>query len=147
MSPPVYLKLLFRNSIISQTSSFFSSPRTLPTIITHNTNATNFNIFPKSINISKRTYTSTNINSDNDIIIEQLTEGEKYLYEKLSKKFSPTKLHVQDISGGCGSMYSIEISSNQFKGLPIIKQHRMVNELLQEDIKKMHGLQLKTSHS
>lgn len=39
-------------------------------------------------------------------------------------------------------MYSIEISSSQFKGLPIVKQHRMINELLEEDIKKMHGIQV-----
>ncbi|CAG8834283.1 8938_t:CDS:1, partial [Racocetra persica] len=41
---------------------------------------------------------------------------------------------------GCGSMYAIEISSSVFKGLPMIKQHRMVNELLEDDIKKMHGI-------
>ncbi|CAG8473441.1 8890_t:CDS:2 [Racocetra fulgida] len=74
--------------------------------------------------------------------IDALTEGEKYLYEKLSKKFQPTKLNVQDISGGCGSMYAIEISSSVFKGLPMIKQHRMVNELLEDDIKKMHGIRV-----
>ncbi|CAG8627600.1 24534_t:CDS:2, partial [Dentiscutata erythropus] len=88
-----------------------------------------------------RTLTTTlSLRSDNNNNSEALTEGEKYLYEKLSKKFQPTKLHVQDISGGCGSMYAIEISSLQFNGLPIIKQHRMVNELLEDDIKKMHGI-------
>jgi len=75
----------------------------------------------------------------------QLTEGEKYLYEKLHSKFQPIKLHVEDISGGCGSMYAIEISSKAFKGLSVIKQHRLVNDLLQDDIKKMHGIRLKTS--
>jgi stress-induced morphogen len=52
---------------------------------------------------------------------------------------------VEDISGGCGSMYAIEIASNAFKGLSVIKQHRLVNDLLQDDIKKMHGIRLKTS--
>ncbi|CAG8576107.1 2119_t:CDS:2, partial [Dentiscutata heterogama] len=85
-------------------------------------------------------YLSQPLRSDNNNNSETLTEGEKYLYEKLSKKFQPTKLHVQDISGGCGSMYAIEISSLQFNGLPIIKQHRMINELLEDDIKKMHGI-------
>ncbi|CAG8573053.1 17060_t:CDS:2 [Acaulospora colombiana] len=97
-----------------------------------------------AVTSSRRAYT----NSGSDpIIIEQLTEGEKYLYEKLSKNLNPTRLRVEDISGGCGSMYSIEISSERFKGLPMINQHRMVNELLHEEIKNMHGIQLKTSAS
>ncbi len=51
---------------------------------------------------------------------------------------------VQDISGGCGSMYALDIVSEQFKGLPIIKQHRLVNKVLGDEIKKWHGVQLKT---
>ncbi|RIA94707.1 bola protein, partial [Glomus cerebriforme] len=71
-----------------------------------------------------------------------LTDGEKYLYDKLHSKFQPIKLNVEDISGGCGSMYAIEISSEAFKGLSVIKQHRLVNDLLQDDIKKMHGIRV-----
>ncbi|CAB4411991.1 unnamed protein product [Rhizophagus irregularis] len=82
---------------------------------------------------------------NDDASSSQLTEGEKYLYGKLHSKFQPTKLQVEDISGGCGSMYAIEISSKAFKGLSVIKQHRLVNDLLQDDIKKMHGVRLKTS--
>ena len=51
------------------------------------------------------------------------------------------------LQGGCGNMYAIEIASKDFDGLPTVKQHRLVNEFLKEDIKKMHGLQLKTSGS
>ena len=39
-------------------------------------------------------------------------------------------------------MYSIEIASKAFEGLPIVKQHRMINEYLAEDIRKMHGIQV-----
>lgn len=53
-------------------------------------------------------------------------------------------MQVQDISGGCGSMYALDIVSEQFKGLPVIKQHKMVNKVLAEEIKKWHGVQLKT---
>ncbi|RIB17370.1 bola protein [Gigaspora rosea] len=109
-----------------------------------------FRIFQRSISFTNpllfRTLTTTlSLRADNNNRSETLTEGEKYLYEKLFKKFQPTKLHVQDISGGCGSMYAIEISSSQFNGLSMIKQHRMVNELLEDDIKKMHGIRLITS--
>jgi stress-induced morphogen len=44
--------------------------------------------------------------------------------------------------GGCGSFYAIEISSPAFKGLSMIKQHKLVNECLKEDIKGIHGLQV-----
>jgi stress-induced morphogen len=55
-----------------------------------------------------------------------------------------TRLQVQDVSGGCGSMYAINVTSEKFRGLSMIKQHRLVNEILGEEIKKWHGLQLRT---
>jgi stress-induced morphogen len=54
------------------------------------------------------------------------------------------RTQVQDVSGGCGSMYALDIVSEQFKGLPIVKQHRLVNKVLGEEIKKWHGVQMKT---
>ena len=41
-------------------------------------------------------------------------------------------------------MYALDIVSDRFKGLPVIKQHRLVNKVLGEEIKKWHGVQLKT---
>lgn len=41
-------------------------------------------------------------------------------------------------------MYAIEIESPKFKGLTVIKQHKMVNEVLKEEIKSWHGVQLRT---
>ena len=41
-------------------------------------------------------------------------------------------------------MYRIELTSSKFKGQSILQQHRMVNELLKEEIKQMHGITLKT---
>ncbi|KAI7904698.1 bola protein [Cokeromyces recurvatus] len=74
-----------------------------------------------------------------------LSEGEKRIYSKLTEAFSPHKLQVVDVSGGCGSMYAIDIASKKFEGTTIVKQHRMVNDILKEEIKEMHGLQLRTS--
>jgi stress-induced morphogen len=53
-------------------------------------------------------------------------------------------VQVSDISGGCGSMYRLEIESAKFAGLSVIKQHKMVNAVLKEEIKGWHGVQLKT---
>jgi stress-induced morphogen len=41
-------------------------------------------------------------------------------------------------------MYAVSITSEKFKDLPVIKQHRLVNEILGEDIKSWHGIQLRT---
>ncbi|KAI9306482.1 bola-like protein [Cunninghamella echinulata] len=76
---------------------------------------------------------------------EGLTPGELNIYNKLQKEFDPLRLRVADVSGGCGSMYAIDIASKAFEGKSIVKQHRLINDLLKEEIKDMHGLQLKTS--
>lgn len=34
-----------------------------------------------------------------------------------------------DFIGGCGAMYEISVISDQFKGMSIVKQHRLVNEV------------------
>lgn len=44
-------------------------------------------------------------------------------------------------------MYALNIVSPKFKGLPVMKQHRLVNEILGDEIKKWHGVQLRTSAS
>lgn len=73
------------------------------------------------------------------------TEAEREITALLQEKLSPTSLLVQDVSGGCGSMYSIDIASPQFKGLSILKQQRLVNAALGDLVKSWHGLQLRTS--
>ncbi|KAL9712569.1 hypothetical protein Ac2012v2_003806 [Leucoagaricus gongylophorus] len=74
-----------------------------------------------------------------------LSEGEREIYQKLTDKFSPTTLRVQDISGGCGSFYAIAITSEAFRGLSMVKQHQLVNKTLKNEIETIHGLQLRTT--
>jgi stress-induced morphogen len=45
-------------------------------------------------------------------------------------------------AGGCGDFYAIIIASDEFKGLSTIKQHKLVNSALAEEIKNIHGLQV-----
>ncbi|KAJ4413962.1 hypothetical protein N0V82_008214 [Gnomoniopsis sp. IMI 355080] len=73
-----------------------------------------------------------------------LDEAESVIWDRLAKEFSPVELVVQDISGGCGSMYGIEISSERFRGANMLKQQRMVNAVLGDLLKGWHGCQLKT---
>ncbi|KAK6008804.1 hypothetical protein QM012_000707 [Aureobasidium pullulans] len=78
---------------------------------------------------------------------DYLDEKELHIFQKLAAELSPTKLEVQDVSGGCGSMYALDIVSAKFKGLSVIKQHRLVNAVLKDEIKGWHGVQLKTKAS
>jgi BolA-like protein 3 len=41
-------------------------------------------------------------------------------------------------------MYAVNITSGKFVGLPMVKQHRLVNEVLGDRIKTWHGMQLRT---
>ncbi|KAI1261919.1 bola-like protein [Xylariaceae sp. FL1019] len=75
---------------------------------------------------------------------DYLNDAESSIWEKLAAEFSPTELVVQDISGGCGSMYGIEIASEKFRGTNMLKQQRMVNAVLGEEMKDWHGVQLRT---
>jgi BolA-like protein 3 len=75
---------------------------------------------------------------------DYLNEAESSIWEKLTAEFSPTELMVQDISGGCGSMYGIEIASERFRGTNMLKQQRMVNAVLGDEMKNWHGVQLRT---
>ncbi|KAE9405962.1 bola-like protein [Gymnopus androsaceus JB14] len=72
------------------------------------------------------------------------TEGEQNIHSKLTEKFQPSVLQVQDVSGGCGTFYAITIASQAFQGLPVVKQHRLVTETLKKEIEGIHGLQIKT---
>jgi BolA-like protein 3 len=95
---------------------------------------------------------------------QSLSEGEQAILDKLTDRFAPTAISVQDVSGvfygahmlvnvnvtdsgigGCGSFYAISITSDAFKDLPTVKQHRLVNEVLKKEIEGIHGLQV--SHS
>eukprot|EP00695_Tsukubamonas_globosa_P003820 TRINITY_DN850_c0_g1_i1.p1 TRINITY_DN850_c0_g1~~TRINITY_DN850_c0_g1_i1.p1 ORF type:complete len:93 (+),score=20.12 TRINITY_DN850_c0_g1_i1:53-331(+) len=63
----------------------------------------------------------------------------------LTEKLQATKVNVIDMSGGCGSMFQIDVESPMFEGQTMVKQHRMVNEVLKAEIKEMHGLTLRTA--
>lgn len=69
---------------------------------------------------------------------------EQVIKSMLEKSLHSTNVQVQDISGGCGSMYHIQVESSCFSGKTRVAQHRMVTEVLEAEIKDMHGLTIKT---
>lgn len=76
-----------------------------------------------------------------------LNDYERELFDTLNTELDPDVLDVRDVSGGCGSMFAINVVSPKFNGLTLIKQQRLVNEALKDEISKWHGLQLRTKAS
>ncbi|KAF4041714.1 BolA-like protein [Phytophthora infestans] len=72
------------------------------------------------------------------------TEAEQAMHTTLQTQLEAVHVKVTDVSGGCGSMFDVEVASPQFAGQSRVKQHRMVNEILKEEIKSMHGLTIRT---
>lgn len=71
-----------------------------------------------------------------------MTSGEEEIYTLLVQRFAPQEVQVQDVSGGCGSFYSIVIACKEFNGLKTVKQHMLVNQCLKDVISGIHGLQV-----
>ena len=87
-------------------------------------------------------------NSDTSNSGEKMpTAGEKKLIDMLKQRFPKAKcIEVQDISGGCGSMYAIYVETIEFKNIKTVKQHQLINEVLKAEIKNnMHGLRIQTA--
>jgi stress-induced morphogen len=73
-----------------------------------------------------------------------LDAKERAVFEQLVAGLQPAELVVRDVSGGCGSMYAIEVASERFRGLGVLAQQRMVNKVLEGEIGGWHGVQVKT---
>ena len=69
---------------------------------------------------------------------------EDQIAKKLREVVAATHVEVEDISGGCGSMYRVMVVSPEFEGLALVKQHRLVQKAIAGEIANMHGLTLKT---
>ena len=61
-----------------------------------------------------------------------------------SELLKPTAVVVEDISGGCGSFFKVSVTSAVFEGKMLVQQHRLVNDVLKEEIAELHGLTIIT---
>ncbi|KAF8707569.1 BolA IbaG family, partial [Rhizoctonia solani] len=66
------------------------------------------------------------------------------LETSLRNTFEPTHLEIQDTSNGCGENYAVVIVSKVFEGKMTLARHRLVNELLKDEISQMHAFSQKT---
>ena len=98
----------------------------------------------KFLTQSHNTFSTTTIkNTPEDNNQREISAGEAKLVNILKQKFPKADLvQVEDISGGCGSMYTVFVQSVEFNGLRLVKRHQMINEALKAEIKEMHGLRI-----
>lgn len=69
---------------------------------------------------------------------------EEYLKEKLVKGLDAVHVEVVDESDGCGGKFSVVVVSDKFQGKPLLARHRLVNSVLQEELKEIHAFTQKT---
>ncbi|CAH8830947.1 unnamed protein product [Trichobilharzia szidati] len=63
--------------------------------------------------------------------------------EKLGS-LNPIHLEVVDFSDGCGLKFNINIVSKEFEGKSLVERHRLVHKQLDDEMKSIHALTLKT---
>ncbi|XP_011158622.1 bolA-like protein 3 isoform X2 [Solenopsis invicta] len=98
-----------------------------------------FTLSSRSVSLLSRLW-----NGSNGILAGK--HAEQKMISILRNRFPQAQLiEVTDVSGGCGAMFDINVVAPEFKGLNTMKQHRIINEVLKEEIKDMHGLRIRTS--
>lgn len=51
---------------------------------------------------------------------------------------------ARDLSDGCGAKFEIEVICEEFRGKPLLQQHRLIHKAIEEERKVIHALTLKT---
>lgn len=72
--------------------------------------------------------------------------SESKLQSILQNRFPNAKIKITDTYGD-QDHYALEITSSLFKGLTLIKQHRLVKDALAEVlVKELHAISIKTKN-
>ncbi|KAG7205138.1 hypothetical protein KM043_005507 [Ampulex compressa] len=67
-----------------------------------------------------------------------------YIKQKLIDGLNALHVEVVDQSDGCGANFSVVVVSNAFEGKHILQRHRLVNAVLEEELKTIHAFSQKT---
>eukprot|EP00049_Salpingoeca_infusionum_P010593 m.183029 g.183029 ORF g.183029 m.183029 type:complete len:116 (+) comp14684_c0_seq2:210-557(+) len=70
---------------------------------------------------------------------------EQSMLDKLKAELNTQTVEVEDMSGGCGSAFRVLVESEAFRGMPSIKQHRLVKSILKDEIAQIHAIQVHTA--
>lgn len=99
--------------------------------------ALNFSRISLKTNPHRRPFFSTSIMSSN--------VSESSLLDKLKtdKTLQASHIDIVDTSGGCGQSFNAVIVSDAFAGKSLLQRHRLINELLKDEISQMHAFSQK----
>ena len=64
--------------------------------------------------------------------------------DKLTKSLKIENLEITDQSANCGDKISLLIICDEFDGMSLVERHRKIYEILEEEMKQIHSLSLKT---
>lgn len=67
-----------------------------------------------------------------------------HIKNKLTEKLAASHVEVVDDSDGCGAKFVVLIVSSSFAGKPLLQRHRLVNSVLEEELKEIHAFSQKT---
>ncbi|XP_055954017.1 bolA-like protein 2 [Argiope bruennichi] len=70
--------------------------------------------------------------------------SQDYIQKKLEKELEATFVSVEDMSDGCGAKFNAIVVTPKFEGVPLLQRHRMVNEVLKEEMNSIHAFTQKT---
>ncbi len=75
---------------------------------------------------------------------------QRIIEDKLTQAFHPEVLdvvnesHMHSVAPGSESHFKVTLVTDQFKDQMLIKRHRLVNKVLEEELKQIHALALHT---
>ena len=82
------------------------------------------------------------MSSTND---SSITITEEMLETKIKSSLNGVEfVKAVDLSDGCGAKFEIEIVCEDFKGKPLLAQHRLVHKAIEDERNYIHALTLKT---
>ncbi|CXI62594.1 BolA-like protein, putative [Plasmodium berghei] len=68
---------------------------------------------------------------------------QKIIEQKLSLALKPVFLELIDKSCGCGTAFDAIIVSNKFVDKRLLDRHRIVNEIIKEELQNIHAFSMK----
>lgn len=74
--------------------------------------------------------------------MSQVTEEQ--IKNKLQKELRASFVEVKDESDGCGGKFSVIVVSDKFEGRPLLQRHRLVNNILEPELRTIHAFSQKT---
>ena len=66
-----------------------------------------------------------------------------FMKQKLEKELEAT-VEIEDTSNGCGQSFECTIISPKFAGMKTLARHRLVNQILEQELKIIHAFSQKT---